>query len=183
MSGLFRTRSDSASPYFGSRRPRVRISPSRPGQSTCGSCRFSAWEPSASVLNMADHRKRGYGEDSIYFDHASECRDGEHHRSCSGRWRGSVSLGFGPDGRRLRRKVTGRTRTQVKDKLKDLHDELREGLRTSATYTVQNAVDDWLAHGLDGRSAKTISTNREVLAPLAELIGAAKLKELTAADV
>jgi hypothetical protein len=68
---------------------------------------------------MADHRKRGYGDDSIYFDHASECRDGEHHRSCSGRWRGSVSLGFGPDGRRLRRKVSGRTRTQVKDKLKD----------------------------------------------------------------
>jgi integrase len=132
---------------------------------------------------MTDRKKRGYGEDSIYFDHASECRDGEHHRTCSGRWRGSISLGFGPDGRRLRRKVTGRTRTQVKDKLKGLHDELREGLRTSATYTVQNAVDDWLAHGLDGRSAKTISTNREVLAPLTELIGAAKLKELTAADV
>jgi integrase len=132
---------------------------------------------------MADHRKRGYGEDSIYFDHASECRDGEHHRSCSGRWRGSISLGFGPDGRRLRRKVSGRTRTQVKDKLKDLHDELREGLHTSLSYTVRNAVDDWLAHGLDGRSAKTVSTNREVLAPLTALIGAAKLKELSAADV
>jgi integrase len=48
---------------------------------------------------------------------------------------------------------------------------------------VQNAVDDWLAHGLDGRSAKTISTNREVLTPLIPLIGAAKLRELTAAEV
>ena len=94
-----------------------------------------------------------------------------------------MSLGFGPDGRRLRRKVSGRTRTQVKDKLKDLHDKLREGLHTSQTYTVRNAVDDWLANGLDGRSAKTISTNREVLAPLTALIGAAKLKELSAADV
>jgi len=86
--------------------------------------------------------------------------------------RGSVSLGFGPDGRKLRRKVSGRTRTQVKEKLKDLHEELREGFCTSATYTVQNAVDDWLACGLDGRSANTISTNREVLAQLTALIGA-----------
>jgi integrase len=44
-------------------------------------------------------------------------------------------------------------------------------------------VDDWLTHGLQGQSAKTISTNRETLAPLAALIGATKLRELTAADV
>jgi len=132
---------------------------------------------------MPGRKRRGYGEDSIYFDHAGECRDGEHHRSCPGRWRGSVSLGFGPDGKRVRRVVNGRTKTEVKDKLQDLHDELRDGIRSSPTYTVQDAVDDWLAHGLDGRSAKTISTNREVLAPLTALIGAAKLRDLTAADV
>ena len=44
-------------------------------------------------------------------------------------------------------------------------------------------MDDWLTQGLDGRSAKTISTNREVLAPLTALIGAAKLRELTATQV
>jgi integrase len=135
------------------------------------------------VLSMPGRKRRGFGEDSIYFDHAGECRDGEHHRSCPGRWRGSVSLGFGPDGKRVRRVVNGRTKTVVKDKLQDLHDELRDGIRCSPTYTVQGAVDDWLAHGLDGRSAKTISTNREVLAPLTALIGAAKLRDLTAADV
>ncbi len=132
---------------------------------------------------MADRKRRGYGEDSIYFDHSSDCRDSQHHRGCPGRWRGSVSLGFGPDGRRIRRKVSGRTKTEVKDKLQLVHEELREGIRSSPRYTVQNAVDDWLAHGLDGRSAKTISTNREVLAPLMPLIGAAKLRELMAADV
>ena len=132
---------------------------------------------------VADSKRRGYGEDSIYFDHASDCRDGQHHRGCQGRWRGSVSLGFGADGRRIRRKVSGRTKTEIKDKLQLLHDELREGIRSSPRYTVQNAVDDWLAHGLDGRSAKTVSTNREVLAPLTALIGDAKLKELTATDV
>jgi hypothetical protein len=30
------------------------------------------WEPSVSVLNKADHKKRAHGEDSVYFDHASE---------------------------------------------------------------------------------------------------------------
>ncbi len=132
---------------------------------------------------MPDRKRRGYGEDSIYFDHTSECRDAEHHRGCRGRWRGSVSLGFGPDGKRVRPKVSGRTKTEVKDKLQALHDELREGIRSSPTYTVQTAVYDWLAHGLPGRSAKTISTNREALAALTALIGAAKLRELTAADV
>jgi integrase len=132
---------------------------------------------------VAYGKRRGYGEDSIYFDHTSDCCDRQHHRGCPGRWRGSVSLGFGPDGRRVRRKVSGRTKTEVKDKLQFLHDELREGIRSSPKYTVQNAVEDWLAHGLDGRSAKTISTNREVLAPLTAIIGAAKLRELRAADV
>jgi hypothetical protein len=33
-------------------------------------------------------RGAGYGEDSIYFDHASECRDRQHHRGwcCQGAW-------------------------------------------------------------------------------------------------
>ena len=58
-------------------------------------------------------------------------------------------------------KVSGQTKTEVKDKLQLLHDELREGVRSSPKYTVQNAVEDWLAQALDGRAAKTISTNRE----------------------
>ena len=132
---------------------------------------------------MADTKRRAYGEDSIYFEHASGCHDPKHHRGCQGRWRGSISRGFGPGGKRIRRKVTGRTKTEVKDKLQLAHDELREGIRSSPRYTVQDAVDDFLAHGLEGRSAKTVSTNREVLAPLTPLIGSAKLKELTASDV
>ena len=132
---------------------------------------------------MVGTKRRGYGEDSIYFDHTSGCRDPQHHCGCQGRWRGSVSREFDPDGKRIRRKVSGRTKTEVKDKLQLVHDELREGIRSSPRYTVQDAIDDFLAHGLAGRSAKTVSTNREVLAPLTPLMGGAKLKELTAADV
>ena len=93
----------------------------------------------------------------------------EHHRGCSGRWRGLVSLGFGPDGKRVRRKVSGRTKTEVKDKLKDCTTSCAKGSTPRPTYTVQNAVTTGWHNGLHGRSAKTISTNREVLAPLTAL--------------
>ena len=133
---------------------------------------------------MAEAR-RGHRDDSIYFDHrvGTACLDSRSHRNCAGRWRGVVSLGFAPDGTRLRRKVSGRSKTDVKDKLQALHEELRDGLRTSATYTVRQAVNDWLADGLDGRAPKTVSTYREVLDPLVALIGSAKLRDLTAPQV
>jgi hypothetical protein len=133
---------------------------------------------------MADTR-RGHRDDSIYFDHrvGTACLDARLHKACAGRWRGVISLGFAPDGKRIRRKVSGQSKADVKTKLQALHDELREGLQTSPTYTVRQAVEDWLADGLDGRSAKTVSTYRAVLDPLTALIGSAKLRDLTARQV
>ena len=107
-------------------------------------------------------RRRGHGEDAIYFEAAKN------------RYVGAISVGFGPDGKRLRRKVTGRTKTEVRDKLKAAHNELDRGLHTSATYTVQLAVSDWLEGGLQGRSERTRSIYQEALKPL---------RELTARDV
>ncbi len=132
-----------------------------------------------------ESKRRGQGEDSIYFDHRPglECRDAQHHKGCDGSWRGAISLGFGPDGKRLRRKARGKTKAEVRQKLQELRGEIREGIRTSATYAVRDAVDEWLAHGLEGRSPKTVTTNREVLAPLVALIGSVKLRALTAAEV
>jgi hypothetical protein len=100
---------------------------------------------------MADTptRLRGHGEDAIYFDAAKN------------RYVGAISVGFGPGGKRVRRKVTGRTKAEVRDKLKAAHAELDRGLHTSATYTVQHAVDDWLEGGLQGRSERTRSIYRE----------------------
>jgi integrase len=57
---------------------------------------------------MADARRRGYGEDGIYFDHRGDCRDSAHHKTCAGRWRGVVSLGFNTDGKRVRMKEKSR---------------------------------------------------------------------------
>jgi integrase len=132
---------------------------------------------------MADAKRRGYGEDGVYFDHRADCRDSAHHRICAGRWRGVVSLGFSADGKRIRKKVSGKTRAEVKDKLKGLHSELDAGVRTVHGYTVEKAVADWLAEGLPGRTAKTVEANRDALRPLLAVIGTIPLKDLTVQDV
>jgi len=126
--------------------------------------------------------RRGWGEDSIYFDHSGECRDPETHRHCPGRWRGVVSLKPGPDGRRRRKKVSGTNKTEVRAKLAELHDELNDGVVTNAGYAVAHAIRDWLADGLAGRTPP-VSTQWEVLEPLIGIIGAVPLRELTAATV
>jgi hypothetical protein len=81
----------------------------------------------------ATTRRRGYGEDSIYFDAANNC------------WTAAISLGLSPDGKRLRRKVTGRTKTAVKDKVKIMRGELEAGIQSSPTYTMALCVEDWLS--------------------------------------
>jgi site-specific recombinase XerD len=44
-------------------------------------------------------------------------------------------------------------------------------------------VDDWLEHGLSGRSARTIQLYRDGVRPLTDRIGARPLGKLSAADV
>jgi integrase len=133
---------------------------------------------------MATRRRRG--EDGISFEHRGPCCDPERHRHCRGLWRGELTIRYGDEGRRERRKVSGRTKTAVLDKLRELRSELDHGIvpKTGyANYTVRQAARDWLANGLDGRSAKTIKKNENVLEPILKVIGARKLRELTAADV
>ena len=69
---------------------------------------------------------------------------------------GAVSLGFSPSGTRIRKKVIGRTKTEVRDKLKELHKQVESGLRPRRRYKVGDALDDWLAVGMDGLSARTV---------------------------
>jgi hypothetical protein len=92
---------------------------------------------------------------------------------------GSVSLGYGPDGKRIRRTVLGKTRQEVRAKLKDLHKELDAGVKSSPTYSLREAVEDWLRDGLDGTSSRT----RALYEGLLEMIGARPLRSLSAGDV
>src|SRR4051794_36257882 len=81
--------------------------------------------------------RRGSGEDSIY-------RDGD-------RWRGAASLGYGPDGNRLRKKVSGHTREEVVKKLRQLHDQIDAGLPpTDDRLTVGDFLARWLSVNLPG---------------------------------
>jgi hypothetical protein len=85
---------------------------------------------------MADAvtRRRGHGEDAIYF-------------AADKNWYiGAVSVGYGPDGKQLHRKVSGKTKQEVRDKLRALHAELDVGRQSSAGYTGRAAVEDWLEH-------------------------------------
>ena len=88
------------------------------------------------------------------------------------------------DGKRIRRKVSGKTRAVVQDRLRELHGDLDAGVQARPNYdALRRATEDWLRHGLDGRSPKTIKKNENVLAPILAAIGARRLRELTAADV
>ncbi|HYZ37303.1 MAG TPA: hypothetical protein VE673_11385 [Pseudonocardiaceae bacterium] len=97
---------------------------------------------------------------------------------------GAISLGFDGRGNRKRIKRRGRTKAAVTDKLRKAVDALETGIGASDSYTVGDAVRDWLARGLKDRDAHTIAANR-ILAErhVIPLIGAIKLKELTADQV
>ncbi|MFH9578507.1 tyrosine-type recombinase/integrase [Streptomyces globisporus] len=117
-------------------------------------------------------RRAGHGEDTIYWDQAKN------------RYVGAVSLGYAPNGKRLRPKVYGKTKTEVREKIRDLKKEVAAGVRTPANYTVENAVNDWLERGLKGRDAQTVAKNRTLADKhLIPFVGKAKLKDLSADDV
>ncbi len=123
--------------------------------------------------------RRGFREDAIYFDHSGDCHDVQHHSGCPGRWRGAASVGYGADGKRVRRKVSGRTRQEVKDKLAGLHSDT--GCRNPSAWLAVHAGPG--GHGLDGRSEKTLALNRHVLQPVVDSTGRTALRDLTSWDV
>jgi hypothetical protein len=67
-------------------------------------------------MSETNVRRRGFGEDGVYLDAARN------------RYMGAISLGYGPDGKRIRRKVSGKTKQEVRAKLQALHQELNSGV-------------------------------------------------------
>ncbi|MER6952076.1 site-specific integrase [Nonomuraea sp. NPDC000554] len=101
------------------------------------------------------------------------------------RWIASVTVGYTPAGKRIVKKASGKTKTEAKNKLKEIIRDHEDGLSTkNDNYTVADAVRDWLEFGLNGREASTI-TNRRILADqhVIPALGARKLRELSADDV
>ena len=114
-------------------------------------------------------RRRERGDDGISWDKANKC------------YVGTISLGYDETGKRLRRFVRGRTKQEVKDKLKDLHDEIKAGIHTPATYTVRQCVMDWLdSLELDPHTMATYRGQAENW--IYPKLGARKLKDFKATD-
>lgn len=120
---------------------------------------------------MTTRRSRGDG--GLYW---SESRQ---------RWIAEVTTGYDGRGKRVTRKASAKTKTEAKDKLKEMVRDLDDGLPVAASgYTVADAVNAWLAYGLRGRGKATIA-NYTCLAKTHILagIGAKSLRQLSAEDV
>ena len=107
-------------------------------------------------------RRRERGDDGISWDRANKC------------YVGTISLGYNDAGKRLRRTARGKTKQAVKDKLDKLHEEIKAGIETPATYTVRQCVADWLDSRLDDNERARVEEEKAVaLAELKEELQAA----------
>jgi integrase len=119
---------------------------------------------------MAETKRRARGEDSIFYDRSRN------------RWAGTITVGWKPNGRRDRIIERGRTKTEVKDKLRTRHLELAAGVRAPARYTVEQCLKDWL-ETLNTQAESTVTGYRIIVRHLVELLGGVKLVELKVRDV
>jgi integrase len=118
-------------------------------------------------------KRRSRGDGGLHWDERRQ------------RWIATAHLGFDASGKRVVRKGSGRTKTEAKNKLKEVLRDHEDGLAIAPTnYTVADAVNDWLMYGLAGRDARTVDTatslSRNHVIPS---LGARKLRELSGEDV
>lgn len=118
--------------------------------------------------------KRGNGEGSIV------------HNLQRDRWEARITVGFTGDGRQIRRKLTGRTRAEVAERMRQATGDAVEG-RTPARrdLTVARFLDQWLEDVLPGTvAASTVVQYQDVVRLyLKPYIGRKHLTTLTARDV
>jgi integrase len=101
------------------------------------------------------------------------------------RWIATASLGFDPSGKRIVKRGSGKTKTEAKNKLKEVLRDYEDGLAIApADYTVERAVNDWLSYGLNGRDPATVKTCTILCRThIIPALGARKLRDLSAEDV
>ncbi len=77
--------------------------------------------------------RRGHNEGSIY------------QRASDGKWVGSINLGYGPDGKRKRKPIYGKTRKEVAEKMKvALRDQQQGTLIVGKSQTTEQFLTHWL---------------------------------------
>lgn len=118
--------------------------------------------------------RRSRGDGSVYFDAERGC------------WVGAVELGRNPEtGRRVRRKVSGATKTEVKDKLEELRGEKRRtGTVARRDITVERVIRDLLANPpRRWKSPVTFQVNTGHAERIIAELGKTKMVRLTVTDV
>jgi len=117
--------------------------------------------------------RRGRGDGGLSWDKARQ------------RWIASLTVGYTPDGKRIVKRGSGRTKTEAQRKLREIIRDYEDGQVTDGHgCTVAQAVRDWLGFGLPGRDKDTVKkctilANGHIIPAL----GARKLRELSADDV
>jgi integrase len=97
---------------------------------------------------------------------------------------GQVYLGVKPDGKPNRPKRRGKTITEVRDKITKLLEELAEGVKVEAGYTVARCVEDFIkAEKKAGKAPGTIKVYTSYADVHVSRIGAVKIKDLTCDQV
>jgi len=121
---------------------------------------------------MSSGKRRSRGEDSVY-------RDGD-------RWRGALSVGYGPNGKRIRKKVSGRTKAEVLAKIRDIRRQLDAGMPVpNERLTVGEFLDRWLTQVLPGSVEDSTLDDYDdtVRLHLRPALGRKVLVKLTVAEV
>jgi integrase len=110
---------------------------------------------------------------------------GLHYDTKRQRWIATASLGYDPAGKRIVKRGSGKTKTEAKNKLKQVLRDYEDGLAIAPEgYTVAQAVTDWLTHGLNGRDRSTIKTCTNLCQQhIVPELGTCKLRDLRAEDV
>lgn len=119
-------------------------------------------------------KRRSRGDGGLYWDESRK------------RWTAEVTVGFKPDGKRIVRKARGKTKTEAKDKLKELLKDLEDGaINATAGYTVTQAVNDWLeSYERGNRDPNTVKAVRSLVNNhIVPSIGAQSLVKLEVDDV
>ena len=125
-------------------------------------------------------RTRSNGEGGVYKYH-NRRSDG----TVVERWRGTATVAY-IDGKQMRKTVTGKTKTEVLDKLRKVQNASDQGIELPrADLTVGKFLDGWLNDVLPGTiRATTLQQYRDVVKLyIVPVLGQKRLRTLTAHDV
>jgi integrase len=120
---------------------------------------------------MAKRRSRGDG--GLHWDDKRQ------------RWIATAHLGYDGRGKRIVKRASGKTKTEAKNKLKEILRDLDDGMTIAPHgYTVKDAVVSWLTYGLNGRDKETVNNYRYLAeGHILPHLGWRKLRDLSADDV